>query len=38
MAQFLIASLEGAMMLARSHGGMARFDAATRRLLAELGA
>jgi TetR/AcrR family transcriptional repressor of nem operon len=38
MAQFLIASLEGAMMLARSHGGMARFDAATRHLLAELGA
>lgn len=38
MAQFLIASLEGAMMLARSHGGMARFDAATRRLLAQLGA
>jgi len=38
MAQFLIGSLEGAMMLARSHGGMARFDAATRRLLAELGA
>ncbi len=38
MAQFLIASLEGSMMLARSHGGMARFDAAARRLLAELGA
>ena len=38
MAQFLIGSLEGAMMLARSHGGMARFDAAARRLLAELGA
>jgi len=38
MAQFLTGSLEGAMMLARSHGGMARFDAATRRLLAELGA
>jgi TetR/AcrR family transcriptional regulator, transcriptional repressor for nem operon len=38
VAQFLIASLEGSMMLARSHGGMARFDAATRRLLAELGA
>ncbi len=38
MAQFLIGSLEGSMMLARSHGGMARFDAATRRLLAELGA
>lgn len=37
MAQFLIGSLEGAMMLARSHGGMARFDAATRRLLADLG-
>jgi TetR/AcrR family transcriptional repressor of nem operon len=38
MAQFLIGSLEGAMMLARSHGGMARFDAATRRLLAQIGA
>ncbi|MGQ0486613.1 MAG: TetR/AcrR family transcriptional regulator [Hyphomicrobiales bacterium] len=38
MAQFLIGSLEGSMMLARSHGGMARFDAAARRLLAELGA
>jgi TetR/AcrR family transcriptional repressor of nem operon len=37
-AQFLIGSLEGSMMLARSHGGMARFDAATRHLLAELGA
>ena len=34
-AQFIIGSLEGSMMLARSHGGMARFDAAARRLLAE---
>ena len=36
-AQFIIASLEGSMMMARSHGGMARFDAATRRLLADFG-
>ena len=36
-AQFIIGSLEGSMMLARSHGGMARFDAATRRLLADFG-
>lgn len=34
-AQFIIGSLEGSMMLARSNGGMARFDAAARRLLAE---
>ncbi len=34
-AQFIIASLEGAMMMARSHGGLPRFDAATRHLLAE---
>ena len=33
-AQYIIGSLEGAMMMARSGGGMARFDAATRRLLA----
>ncbi len=36
-AQYIIGSLEGAMMMARSHGGMARFDAATRRLLADFG-
>ncbi len=36
-AQFIIGSLEGSMMLARSHGGMARFDAAARRLLADFG-
>lgn len=34
----LVASLEGAMMLARSFGDLARFDAATRALLAELAA
>ncbi len=37
-AQFLIGGLEGAMMMARSHGGLARFDAAARRLLADVGA
>ena len=37
MAQFLVGSLEGTMLLARSQGGMARFDAAARRLLAGLG-
>ncbi|MGB8315769.1 MAG: TetR/AcrR family transcriptional regulator [Aestuariivirga sp.] len=36
-AQFIIGSLEGSMMMARSHGGMARFDAATRHLLADFG-
>ena len=36
-AQFIIGSLEGAMLMARSHGGMARFSAATRRLLADFG-
>ena len=36
-AQYIIGSLEGSMMMARSHGGMARFDAATRRLLADFG-
>jgi TetR/AcrR family transcriptional regulator, transcriptional repressor for nem operon len=36
-AQYIISSLEGAMMMARSHGNMARFDAATRRLLADFG-
>ena len=36
-AQYIIGSLEGSMMMARSHGGTARFDAATRRLLADFG-
>jgi TetR/AcrR family transcriptional repressor of nem operon len=36
-AQYIIGSLEGSMMMAKSHGGMARFDAATRRLLADFG-
>ena len=36
-AQYIIGSLEGSMMMARSHGGMARFDAATRRLLSDFG-
>ena len=36
-AQFIVGSLEGSMMMARSHGGMARFDAATRHLLADFG-
>jgi TetR/AcrR family transcriptional regulator, transcriptional repressor for nem operon len=36
-AQFIIGSLEGSMMMARAHGGMARFDATTRRLLADFG-
>ena len=36
-AQYIIGSLEGAMMMARSRGGMARFDAATRRLLSDFG-
>jgi hypothetical protein len=30
-------SLQGSMMMARSDGGMARFDAATRRLLCDFG-
>ena len=36
-AQYIIGALEGAMMMARSRGGMARFDAATRRLLSDFG-
>ena len=36
-AQFVIDSLEGSMMMARSHGGMARFNAAARHLLADFG-
>ena len=37
-AQFLLGALEGSMMLARSQGAAARFDAAAGRLLAEVGA
>jgi TetR/AcrR family transcriptional repressor of nem operon len=37
-AQFLVGALEGAMLIARSQGGQARFDAAARRLLADVGA
>lgn len=36
-AQYIVGALEGAMMMARSRGGMARFDAATRHLLADFG-
>lgn len=36
-AQYIVGALEGAMMMARSRGGMARFDAATRRLLSDFG-
>ena len=36
-AEYIIGSLEGSMMMARSHGGTARFDTASRRLLAEFG-
>ena len=37
-AQALVGSLEGAMMMARSYGDVARFKAASERLLADLGA
>ena len=37
VAQFIIGSLEGAMMMARFYGGIARFDAAARHLLANIG-
>jgi TetR/AcrR family transcriptional repressor of nem operon len=37
-AQYIVGSLEGSMMMARSHGGMTRFSAAAGRLLAEFGA
>ena len=37
VAQLLIGSLEGAMMLARSYGDIKRFEAASERLLAGLG-
>jgi TetR/AcrR family transcriptional repressor of nem operon len=33
---FLVSSLEGAMLLARSHGDVSRFDAAVARLLGDL--
>jgi len=36
-AQFIVAALEGAMMLARSHGAERRFQTAARRLLADMG-
>jgi TetR/AcrR family transcriptional regulator, transcriptional repressor for nem operon len=36
-ARLIIATLEGAMMLARSYGDADRFDRAGRRLLAEIG-
>ncbi|NJM29147.1 MAG: TetR/AcrR family transcriptional regulator [Rhizobiales bacterium] len=36
LAQFLVASLEGAMMLARSHGADGRFHSAAKRLLVSL--
>jgi TetR/AcrR family transcriptional regulator, transcriptional repressor for nem operon len=36
-SKFIVDSLEGSMLMARSHGGMARFDGASRRLLAEFG-
>jgi TetR/AcrR family transcriptional repressor of nem operon len=38
VAQFLVDALEGAMLMARSHGTSARFDAAASRLLAGIGA
>ena len=36
-AHFLVGSLEGAMMLARSYGRIERFDASADRLLADIG-
>lgn len=36
VARMIVASLEGAMMLARSYGEVSRFDAAAERLIAEL--
>jgi TetR/AcrR family transcriptional repressor of nem operon len=36
-AHFLVGSLEGAMMLARSYGKIERFDASADRLLADIG-
>jgi len=37
LARTLVASLEGAMLVARSYGDVARFDAAAERLLAQIG-
>jgi TetR/AcrR family transcriptional repressor of nem operon len=37
-ARLLVASLEGAMLVARSYGDVARFESAADRLLGELGA
>jgi len=37
LAQFIVAALEGAMMLARSHADDGRFQASVRRLLSGLG-
>jgi TetR/AcrR family transcriptional repressor of nem operon len=37
-ARLLVASLEGAMLVARSYGEVARFESAAERLLGELGA
>jgi TetR/AcrR family transcriptional repressor of nem operon len=36
-AQYIIGTLEGVMILARSDGGVARFEAAVRRLLGSFG-
>ncbi len=36
-SQYIVGSLEGSMMMARPHGGLARFHAATRHLLADFG-
>jgi TetR/AcrR family transcriptional repressor of nem operon len=36
MARMIVASLEGAMMLARSYGEVSRFEATAERLIAEL--
>jgi TetR/AcrR family transcriptional repressor of nem operon len=36
MARMIVASLEGAMMLARSYGEVSRFNVAAERLIAEL--
>jgi TetR/AcrR family transcriptional regulator, transcriptional repressor for nem operon len=37
LAQYIVATLEGAMMMARSHADDGRFHAASRRLLAGVG-
>ncbi len=37
-ASYIISSLEGSMMMSRTHGGLARFKASSRHLLADLGA